>query len=56
MQVVEGTYDPPKLPLVGHKLLAVASCNPWPIMLNFLLIMLLSSAQKSCLLCSILCP
>ena len=29
--------------------------KPWPIMLQFLPIMLLSSAQRSCLLCSMLC-
>ena len=29
---------------------------PWPIMLKFLPILLLSSAQNSYLLCSILCP
>ena len=30
--------------------------RPWPIMLKFLLIMLLGSAQKTHPLCSILCP
>ena len=30
--------------------------KPQSIMLTFLSILLLSSAQKSCLLCSLLCP
>jgi len=34
----------------------VITSRPWPIMLKFLPIMLLSSAQKSHPLCSILCP
>ena len=38
---------------ISHK---IAIDKPQPIMLNFLPIMLLSNAQKICLLCSILCP
>ena len=45
--------------MMGHEatvFLRWLADRPWPIMLKFLPIMLLSSAQKSHPLCSILCP